>query len=86
MAASGVGVAVAVLVHVAHERQIPSVVAGELGLILLDLGQCRVADAERLGDLVGLGGLLLRSLVEHVEVDGDFLGVSAMTIPSRQLK
>ena len=41
-----VGVAVAVFVHIAHERQTPCVVRGEGGLEVFDLGECLVADAK----------------------------------------
>ena len=66
-----VGVAVAVLVHVAHERQVPSVMLGKRSFEVFDFGECLVADAEALGDFVGFGGLRLGVLAEHVEIYGD---------------
>lgn len=66
-----VGVSVAVLVHIAHERQIPSVMIGELLLEILYLGEYFIADAQVFRHLVGFGCFGVGVLVEHVEIHGD---------------
>ena len=66
-----IGVAVTVFVHVAHKRQVPSVMRGEGCLEFLHLSEGFVADAEALGNLVGCGGLGVRVLAEHVQIHVD---------------
>ncbi|PVV31985.1 hypothetical protein DD721_05830 [Bifidobacterium longum] len=86
-----VGVTVAILVDVSHERQIPGVVFGELCLEVLDLGQRRVAQAEALGHFIGLGCFRIRVLAEHIRVDDDDFSLrhnvflSAWRSPSKHL-
>ena len=57
-----VGVSVAVLVHIAHERQIPSVMIGELLLEILYLGECFIADAQVFATLLASAVLASASL------------------------
>lgn len=63
-----IGVAVTVFVHVAHERQVPSVMRGEGCLEFLHLSEGFVAEPRALGNLVGCGGLGVRVLAEHVQI------------------